>query len=89
MESKHFNRFPVSQKGSWPQAEYFNCPVCRKDCEHKNIGTEHWFFCENCRIKWLAGDNMLSTWRGENKKIWLKNAKFLSRFKNFTQFIRR
>jgi hypothetical protein len=41
------------------------------DCENYclNISRAHWMICDECRIKWLIGENLFSSWRKENKDL--------------------
>lgn len=42
------------------------CPDChREPAGYVNIGRGHWFYCPDCRTRWLVGSNLFSTWRDE------------------------
>ena len=46
-----------------------------------NIGRTHWMVCDECKIKWLIGENLFSSWREENETIWKKNAERIRNYK--------
>lgn len=46
-----------------------------------NIGRCHWMVCDMCRIKWLIGENLFSSWREENETIWRANAERIRSYK--------
>jgi len=53
---------------------YFgHCLVPGHENFYLNIGRENWMYCDECNIKWLIGENLISTWRQENESIWRKN----------------
>jgi len=61
--------------------DYFGvCPVCGKEPEFRNVDRSHWAYCKADGVKWLIGSNLFSSWRGETKVDWAKNAKFLGNF---------
>ena len=37
--------------------------------------------CDECRIKWLIGENLFSSWRKENKDLWKVNAERIEEFR--------
>lgn len=57
------------------EVDYFGgCPTCWRNDGHLNVGREHWFICHKHRVKWLAGENLFSTWRSEPDSQRLVNA---------------
>lgn len=63
------------------QREHFACPVCGNEGNYRNVGREHWFFCERCKVTWREGINLFSSWRKETPADWERNRHFLSRFR--------
>lgn len=57
-----------------------DCPKCRKNDGHLNVGREHWFVCKRHRVKWRAGHDIFPDWRQEDVHIWRQNEKFLDFF---------
>lgn len=61
---------------------YFGgCPTCGQNDGYRNLGRSHWFYCQRHRLRWCAGENLFSSWRGENDEIWNKNWALLEGFK--------
>jgi hypothetical protein len=50
-----------------------------------NVGRAHWMVCESCRIKWLIGDNLFSSWRSQNMRIWEANHKKLRDYEDLSK----
>jgi len=47
---------------------YFGmCPICRKNDGYVNVGSSHWFICEEHRVRWCIGANVFSSWRDETE----------------------
>lgn len=61
-------------------ADLGHCPICLGEARVRNIGREHWGYCEAHRKKWLIGENLFSAWREEAPAIHLENKLFLSSF---------
>jgi hypothetical protein len=53
------------------------CPFCGGSRGFLNIGSKHWFFCEEHATRWCAGENLFSSWRDENEEDWHWNAEQL------------
>jgi hypothetical protein len=54
---------------------YFgHCPFPEHANYCLNIGRCHWMVCDTCKIKWMIGENLFSSWRDENEGIWKANA---------------
>ena len=46
-----------------------------------NIGRGHYVACDKCRTYILAGSNLMSNWRTENKDIWQANSDSIDGYK--------
>jgi hypothetical protein len=45
---------------------YFGlCPICHKTDGYLNVGNQHWFVCEEHKVKWFVGENLFSSWMYE------------------------
>ncbi len=54
--------------------QYFGgCPHCGGNDGYMNVGSEHWFRCDEHRTNWKAGSNLFSGWRNEDETIWREN----------------
>ena len=61
---------------------YFgHCPVPEHENYYLNIGRAHWMVCDKCRIKWLMGENLFSSWRGQSEETWKANAEEIADYK--------
>jgi hypothetical protein len=61
--------------------DYFGlCPVCKKPGICRNIGRDHWFACDEHRIRWWEGSNLFSRWRDEDPSVWEENARLLETY---------
>ncbi|MHA6645659.1 hypothetical protein [Mesorhizobium sp. A623] len=47
--------------------EFGLCPECECHNGFLNKGSQHWFFCNVHRTRWLAGINLFDQWREENR----------------------
>ena len=55
---------------------YFgHCLIPEHENFYLNIGRQNWMYCDECKIRWFMGENLISTWRQENEDIWEKNYK--------------
>ncbi|MHC4880390.1 MAG: hypothetical protein ACYTGL_28405 [Planctomycetota bacterium] len=51
--------------------DYFGgCPICGKNEGYLNVWREHWFFCQDHKVRWIAGENLFSSWRYEDSGDW-------------------
>jgi hypothetical protein len=50
--------------------QFGSCPVCGRNDGYRNIYSQHFFFCEEHRITWSVGSNLLSSWREESREDW-------------------
>ena len=61
---------------------YFGgCPVCGETDGYFNIGSEHWFVCDEHKIKWRIGSNLFSDWKLETEAEQIKNAVEFRRYR--------
>jgi len=65
-----------------------DCPKCRKNDGHLNIGREHWFYCRQHRVKWRAGSELFPDWMQENADTWRQNKALLDLFMEVEPFQR-
>jgi hypothetical protein len=56
------------------------CPFCGSTGYYRNIGKDHWFYCETHKTKWYVGSNLYSNWQYQSEKIWLENARVLESY---------
>ena len=40
-----------------------------------NVGRDHWFYCDECRTRWVVGSNLFGNWREETEADWAANRK--------------
>jgi hypothetical protein len=43
------------------------CPTCKKNDGYINVGKGHWFYCEEHRVCWFVGSNLMSSWRDQTE----------------------
>ena len=46
--------------GEKPHAYFGYCPQCELEMEHFPVRKENWFVCHECKVRDLAGINLLS-----------------------------
>jgi ribosomal protein L37AE/L43A len=64
------------------KSNQFCCPECgNKKTEYRNVGRNHWFICDKCKVTWLEGSNLFSGWHDENEEVWEENKKYLNNFR--------
>ena len=64
------------------EQNYFgHCPFLEHKNYFLNINREHWMVCNKCKIKWLMGENLFSSWRTENMTKWKANFKRIKNYK--------
>lgn len=56
---------------------YGDCPRCMRTARMKNIYRANWGYCPKCRVRWLYGENLISSWKDENEDIWYDNWNYL------------
>ena len=56
------------------------CPHCGGNDGCLNVGREHWIVCHEHRTKWLRGENLFSSWKGESSDEWRANARILESY---------
>lgn len=55
------------------------CPFDAADkLEQWNVDQSNFFVCQQHRIYWRVGRNLLSSWQDENEAIWARNAELLA-----------
>jgi hypothetical protein len=48
---------------------YFGeCPICRRTNGCLHVGKSHWFFCDEHRVRWNVGSNLISSWRDQTEE---------------------
>ncbi len=53
---------------------YFGaCPCLREDIKFFNVGSAHWLYCDECKVRWCVGENSFSKWKDEDEEIWKNN----------------
>jgi hypothetical protein len=63
------------------RSDFGNCPVCGKNPACRNIGRDHYFYCDEHKIAWCVGSNLFSSWRDESEDDWQHNRAKLADFK--------
>ncbi|MEI6125315.1 MAG: hypothetical protein WCQ99_02070 [Pseudomonadota bacterium] len=63
-----------------------DCPKCKKNDGHLNVGREHWFVCKKHRVKWKAGHDMFPDWKKETVHTWKQNEALLEHFMKIEPF---
>ncbi|GMU51055.1 MAG: hypothetical protein AMXMBFR33_02010 [Candidatus Xenobia bacterium] len=48
---------------------------------YRNIGREHWCYCERHGTCWCIGENCYSSWHYETPEDWERNRRFLAGFR--------
>jgi hypothetical protein len=43
------------------------CPQCHCHDGFINVGRDHWFVCDEHKVRWLGGSNLFSGWREQTK----------------------
>ena len=58
-----------------------SCPECGQASVYVNIGREHWFYCDEHRVKWCVGANLFSSWRYQGPAQWEENHRKLQGYR--------
>lgn len=74
------NKFPEIVLDELRQNYYFGCCKCGHCHRVRNIGSDHWYYCDNCKFKWYVGSNLFNTWKEENEDIWKENYNYLLKY---------
>ena len=70
-----------------PASNHFgDCPLCKGNDGHINIGREHWFICRKHRAKWYVGSNIFPDWQEETAEDWKRNEELLGCFMEIEPF---
>lgn len=56
------------------------CPVCQTSYGYLNIHRDHWFFCDEHKVRWLVGSNLFSSWEHESEAKWKRNERRLQQY---------
>ena len=51
-------------------APFGACPECGKSDGYRNIYRLHFFYCDEHRLSWCVGSNLMSSWREESEEDW-------------------
>ena len=54
-----------------------DCPKCKKNDGHLNVGRDHWFHCRKHQVKWYVGNNIFPDWMDETYENWKRNESLL------------
>ena len=68
-------------KGDIFDAYFGICPECGGCDGRKNMGRNHWCYCERHGLKWDAGSNFFDDWRDESMEDWRQNFLCLERYR--------
>lgn len=71
------------EPGPDPRCHGFDCPDCSNETNVciRNIGRNHWRFCDTCKSTYLYGSNLFSGWREETAADWIRSVIHLERYK--------
>lgn len=61
---------------------YLTCPQCTKETSYLNVEKAQYGRCDDCKVYWLIGENLFSSWRAETEDAWTRNAQHL---KDYTE----
>ena len=70
--------------GNSPSCGYTTCRRCGREGEYRNVGRQQWGICHACRVCWLLGENLFSSWRHETEETWRQNQELLDTFEELT-----
>jgi len=64
---------------SYFKKHFGGCPQCRLSNGFRSIGRDHWYYCDEHRMKWWIGSNLFSSWRvnvsnGTSQSAWKNTA---------------
>lgn len=68
------------------QPHFGDCPKCKSNDGHLNVGRDHWFVCKKHRVKWKVGHDIFPDWRNETLMNWRRNEKLLDLFMEIEPF---
>ncbi len=57
-----------------------DCPKCKKNDGHLNVGRDHWYYCKRHQVKWFVGSNIFPDWLDETFDTWRQNEALLECF---------
>ena len=55
-----------SERDALSDVYFGRCPECQHTDGYYNLGREHWFVCDEHETRWLAGENLFSSWRSQS-----------------------
>lgn len=67
-------------EASLAEVHFGVCPKCLTCDDIKNIGRNHWGYCDTHQVKWWVGGNLMDSWKFEDESIWSANRIYLSGF---------
>jgi hypothetical protein len=65
-----------------------DCPACGKNDGYRNVGREHWFYCDEHKVRWIAGVNLFSSWWYESEQDWEHNWALLREYEEVEPWLR-
>ncbi len=67
---------------------YFgHCGVKEHENYAFNYGSGNWMCCDECKIVWCIGENMLTGWRDEDEEDWKRNLEIYGQYKDHTELV--
>ena len=53
------------------------CPYCGGSSAIRNLGKDHFAYCNKHKTYWYVGSKLFSGWKDENQEDWNANEEFL------------
>jgi hypothetical protein len=50
--------------------QFGSCPACGSAGQYGNVYKTHFFYCDEHRLTWSPGSNLMSSWRDEEPEDW-------------------
>jgi hypothetical protein len=47
---------------------HLGCPLCEEERPYVNAGKVHIGYCEPCRVSWVIGTNLFSSWQDQTEE---------------------
>lgn len=63
-----------------------HCPECGKEGVNRNVGRDHWFACDEHKLRWYVGSNLFSYWRDQTREQWDRNAELLKSYREVESY---
>jgi hypothetical protein len=73
----------MESRGELPGGQFEDfgvCPICKGHDGYLNVGRDHWFKCDEHKVRWHVGSNLFSSWHDESEEDWEENARILSEY---------